>query len=273
MSIQKYKASIASIILGVFALLPAVVSAQAVTQGYNADNSIQQGMLVKLKDKDKNSVEPVTDATLGKLQGVVVAANDAPVTLSTTSNQQQVFVATSGRYQVLVSNQNGTIKAGDNVTVSALAGIGMKAGTTQSLVAGKAVEGFDGKKNSVGSAKLKSNGQTVSLGRIQLDISIARNPLALNQDVHVTGWLQHVGDTISSKPVNPVRLYGALVVLIISIITAGSMMYSGVHTSMVAVGRNPLAKKSILRSLLIVVVVSLVVVVVGLSAVYLLLKL
>jgi hypothetical protein len=273
MSIQKYKAQIVLIILGLLTLLPAVVSAQAVTQGYNADGSIQQGMLVKLKDKDNTSVEPVTDATLSKLQGVVVAANDAPVTLSTTSNQQQVFVAVSGRYQVLVTNQNGTISVGDNVTVSALAGLGMKAGTTQSFVIGKAVQGFDGKKNVVDSAKLKSNNQTVAIGRIQVDIAIARNPLALNQDVHVTGWLQHVGDTISSKPVNPVRLYGALVVLIIAIVTAGSMMYSGVHTSMVAIGRNPLAKKSILRSLIIVVFVALVVVIVGLGAVYLLLKL
>jgi hypothetical protein len=204
---------------------------------------------------------------------VVVAANDAPVTLSTTSNQQQVFVATSGRYAVLVTNQNGTIRPGDNVTISALAGIGMKAGTEQAILVGKAVDGFDGKRNAIGTAKLKSNNQNVSIGRIQIDIVIARNPLAVNQDVHVSGWLQSVGQAVSSKPVNPVRLYGALIVLIISILTAGSMLYSGVHTSLVAVGRNPLAKASILKNLIIVVMVSLVVVVVGLGAVYLLLKL
>jgi hypothetical protein len=274
MSIQKYKTYILGLILGLVTLvIPAFAAAQAVTQGYNADNSIQQGMLVKLKDKDKTSVEAVNDATLSKLQGVVVAANDAPVTLSTTSTQQQVFVATSGRYSVLVSNQNGTIQPGDNITISALAGIGMKAGTIQSLIAGKAIQGFDGKKNVNGTAKLKSNGQTVAIGTIQMDISIARNPIAVNHDVHVAGWLQNIGETVGSKPVNPIRLYGALIVLVISIITAGSMMYSGVHTSLVAIGRNPLAKKSILKSLLVVVLVSLVVVVVGLGAVYLLLKL
>ncbi|MGH7241234.1 MAG: hypothetical protein ACREGB_02995, partial [Candidatus Saccharimonadales bacterium] len=119
-------------------------TSQAVTQGYGSDTVLQNGMIVKLSDKDSSKVEPLTTDTVTKMQGVVVAANDATVTIGSDGNKSQVFVATFGHYDVLVSNQNGPIKAGDYITISALAGVGMKVDTTQPTVLGKATADFTG---------------------------------------------------------------------------------------------------------------------------------
>jgi hypothetical protein len=51
------------------------------------------------------------------------------------------------------------------------------------------------------------------------------------------------------------------------------MLYSGIRSGMIAVGRNPLSKKSIMRSLIETVIAGLIVFAVGIFAVYLLLKL
>src|SRR5689334_14787290 len=114
--------------------------AQAVTQGYGSDQTLQRGMLVQLKDSDTSKVEAVKQATAEKMYGTVVDANDAPVTLSTDG--KKVFVATAGQYEVLVSTQNGEIKPGDYIAVSAIDGIGMKAGPKDEIVVGRSLAGF-----------------------------------------------------------------------------------------------------------------------------------
>ena len=58
--------------------------------------------------------------------GVVVAPNDAPVSISNNDDEEQIYVATYGEYDVLVSSQNGPISVGDTIAVSALDGVGMK---------------------------------------------------------------------------------------------------------------------------------------------------
>jgi len=51
------------------------------------------------------------------------------------------------------------------------------------------------------------------------------------------------------------------------------VMYSGIRSGMIAVGRNPLSKKSIIRSLIQTVIAGLIIFLAGVFAVYLLLKL
>ena len=65
----------------------------------------------------------------------------------------------------------------------------------------------------------------------------------------------------------------SLLVLLIASFVSGMLLLSGVKSAMTAIGRNPLAKKAIYRSLVQVVISSLIVFIVGIFAVYLLLKL
>lgn len=251
-------------------------TSQAVTQGYGTTQVLQNGMIVKLVDKDASKVEPLTDATVTKMQGVVVAANDATVTISSNANSGQVFVATFGHYNVLVSNQNGPIKSGDYITISALAGVGMKVDSSQPTVLGKATADFSGTGKVAGTAKLKdSTGKevTVSLGRIPVDISISHNPLQVQTVDGIPGFLRSASQSVAGKQVSSAKIYLAMALLLISAIVAGGILYSGVRGGLIAIGRNPMAKKQIMAGIVRVVLSGLICFVLGVFGVYLLLKL
>jgi hypothetical protein len=251
--------------------LTSPVIAQAVLQGYNSDEDLQTGMMVTLKDGDATKVEAVTDKTLDKVKGVIADANDSPVTVS--GDADKVFVATQGPYSALVSNENGSIKQGDYISVSSMAGIGMKADPTQSTVVGRAVTDFEGAGDKVGTAKTKS-GQEVTFGRIKVDVAIGKNPFLKSPEKDkVPDAIQKFANTVAEKPVSSLKIYLALAVLLISAGVAAVTLFSGVRSTIISIGRNPLSKGVILRGLVQVLIVSLIIFITGLFGVYLLIKL
>ncbi len=246
--------------------------AQAVIQGYNTDDTLQAGMIVTLSQTDSTKVQTATNETAEQMRGVVVDPNDATVTLSAPN--QKVFVASTGRFAVLVSNQNGAVHANDYISLSSLPGIGMRARTDQQVVLGRAVTTFDGSSGVVTTTTVKegNNSKQVVLGKIAVDISIIRNPASGTGGAHLPGFLQNASSSIAGKNVSPGKIYLAAALLLMSGIIAGSMLYAGVRSSIVAIGRNPLSRGSIVRSLVQVVVTSLIIFIGGLFGVYLLLK-
>lgn len=245
--------------------------AQTVLQGYASDEQLQRGMLVAVKEGDESTVVALTDKNAQNMKGIVVEQNDSPVTLS--SEERKIFVATSGVYDVLVSNEGGKIKKGDLLSVSSLAGIATKAGDNQLFVVGRASADFDGGGDAIGSSTT-SGGKTVQMGRIPMDISLGKNPsVKIPEKDRVPDSLQRLGNAIADRPVNAIRLYVGLFVFAVTSIIAGMMLYSGTRSSLIAIGRNPLSKASIYRGLIQVVLMSLIVFIIGLFGVYLLLKL
>ncbi|HEY5668123.1 MAG TPA: hypothetical protein VIR03_03085 [Candidatus Saccharimonadales bacterium] len=250
------------------------VFAQSVAQGYQSDQKLQRGMIVRISKNDPNKVEALTQNNGEDMFGVVVASGEATVSLS-NPGQNQVFVATSGKYDVLVSTQDGPIKAGDYITISSLAGVGMKAASTQQLVLGKAITSFvgDGDTETTATLTTSKGKQTVKLGHVSIDVSVAHNPLYQKQDqAGVPKFLSKAAQFVTNRPVSAFRIYASLVVLGVSLIVAGGILYAGVRTGMTAVGRNPLAKQTIFRSLIQVTLMALIVFVIGIFAVYLLLR-
>lgn len=251
---------------------------QAVVQSFTVDGDIQIGMIVKVEGQDKTSLQPADQKSGDSLLGVTIAPNDAPVTITQEdANKQQVFVATSGRYAVLVTNQNGAINAGDYITVSALAGLGMKADMVQPLIIGTATTAFNGTSNVVGSVKLKDSAgatRNVAIGRVDVTLGVANNPLKTDpKRDNVPEFLTKAAAGIANKPVSTARIYLGVVTLLVTSAVAAVVLYSGVRSGMIAVGRNPLSKKSIIKSLVQTVMAGLTIFIVGILAVYLLLKL
>jgi hypothetical protein len=220
---------------------------------------------------------PLPESDIKAMLGVVIPQSSATIVLSPAKvTQQQVLVATSGHYEVLVSNQAGPIKVGDYVTISSLAGVGMKAGQDEAEVIGKAAGNFTGSANVIGSVKLKDTlGKelNVSIGRIPVDVNVSHNPLFQKSVDYVPGFLAKVAVTVATHPVSAARIYLSMALLVITALVTGNMLYSGVRSGMIAVGRNPLSKKSIIRSLIQTVIAGLIIFVAGVFAVYLLLKL
>jgi hypothetical protein len=259
------------------ATAPAAASSDisgAVTQSYNADPSVLPGMIVETKPKDQTTVIPLTSKDIRNMLGVVVPVNDAPIVLAPPSpSAQQVLVAASGRYNLLVSNQDGSIKAGDYLAVSALPGIAMKAGTDQAQIVGRAVSGFSGAGNVISTVLLKSSlgrTATVSIGSVTVDVHLAANPLFDNNG-KLPGFLSRLANSVANKTVSSVRIYLSLIVLLAVFFVIGSMFYGGVRSGIIAIGRNPLAKKAIGRGLIQTVIAGLIIFIAGVFAAYLIL--
>ena len=163
------------------------------------------------------------------------------------------------------------------MTLSSIDGIGMRADTEQKTVLGRSQGVFNDDSVSVGKSTLKDvNGkenQKVSVGLIPVAINITRNPQIESTKVDVPEFLQRLGQQIADKQVSPVRIYLSMAITAASIIIALVMLYSGVRSAIVSIGRNPMSKKSIFRALTEVILTSVLILVIGLFAVYLLLRL
>ncbi len=246
-------------------------------QGYAADSVLQTGTIVQLSGGGANKVTPATSKNLNQMYGVTVDPHELSVTVSDASLLNEAFVATSGTFNVLVSSQGGVIKAGDYITLSAIDGVGMKASTDELTLFGRASYGFDGKSNVIGNSTLKDTtghtNQTIALGVIPVAINIQRNQNQKSTKANLPGALQRTGEAVAEKPIGPLRIYLSLFIVGLSIIVATVTLYAGIRNSIIAIGRNPLTKRTIMRGLIEVILASFIILIIGLFAVYLLLKL
>lgn len=249
-------------------------------QTYTSTAPLQIGTIVQLSASGTaSSIEPATFAKMQQMYGVVIDPNTLPLTVTDSSVKNETYVATGGRYGVLVDTQNGPIKEGDYVTMSAVDGVAMKAGTydEQNYVFGRAAADFSGKTNVIDTTSLKqSNGspyKTVQIGVIPVSINIQRNPNQKSTKVNLPPFLQQAGQAIAQKPIGPGRLYMALLITGLCVCVALVTLYAGIRNAVIAIGRNPLSKKSIFRGLLEIILTSFLILIIGLFAVYLLLKL
>jgi hypothetical protein len=253
-----------TLLSGLF-LLSLGLSAKAdnVVQGFSAKETLQPGRVVALDSAGKMSVKAAPADNTNSIYGVVIDPSDAPITV--VNENSRVFVATTGTYQVLASASGGSIKSGDYISLSNINGIAGKAQISQPVILGKAASSFDGKTN------LISNDGGVSIGKIFVNITIQKNPLA-NTDPTLPYFLRKVTNSISNKSIPVIRVYTALIIFMVSLIAAIVILWSGVRSSLISLGRNPLSRHAIFSGMYKVVFTGLGVFLIGLAGVYLLLK-
>ncbi len=262
--------------MSMFVGIPVLAAAYGGVQGYAADRAIDKGAIVELTGEKSNRVKLATEGESQNMFGVAVDRNQLPVTIS-GGLENEVFVAVSGTYDVLVSTQSGPIAAGDYIALSAVDGVGMKAGTEEKTVLGRANAAFDGKGIVLGTATLSDTtggaAGKVMLGIVPVTVDIKSNPNTISTKVNVPEPLQRIGQAIAEKEVSAIRVYISLAVAIISVLACVVIVYSGVRNGVISIGRNPMSKKSIFRALLETILTSLLILIIGAFAVYLLLKL
>lgn len=250
----------------------ASVSAQDFTQGYGTADKLIRGSLVARNEENDTLVDAANLDNLSRLFGIVVRSDESAVTL--TSDTAGVYVSTTGRFEILVSTIGGDIKTGDYITASSIDGVGMKAGTSQELVIGQALQDFDttNQEAILGSTSATDAGgktHDVVIGRTLTDLDVKRNP-RLSQSA--PELIVRFSELIAGKPVSLLRVYAAMAVLLVTAGLGGSMLYAGIRSAFVAIGRNPLSKKSVMRGMLQVVATSMAIFLSGFFAIYLILK-
>ncbi|MGH7234200.1 MAG: hypothetical protein ACREF7_02020, partial [Candidatus Saccharimonadales bacterium] len=243
---------------------------QLIAQGYSSSSNLQPGMIVRLDSSSSNKVSALDISHINQMLGVVISANDAALTLSQTTALQEVYVSNFGQHNVLVTNQNGPIKAGDYITISALAGLGMKADSNESFVLGQAASNFDGVHNVLSTSSLASSGGqkvNLSIGSIPVNISIASNPLAQGAR-GVPAFITKLTKFATNKSVSASRVYLGMLCVVAGLIITITIIYSGIKNGFISIGRNPLAKKAISLNLIRVVAISIVIFAISLGSAY-----
>lgn len=229
-------------------LTPAIASAQsssAIAQGFTVDNGkgdIVAGALVSVKTGTQ-SVELATADTTDQLVGVV----DQSPLLVLSGGSQEAQVVLGGTANVLVSDINGPIKAGDHITTSPIVGVGMKA-TSDTRIVGVAQSDLDASKAQTQTINDSNGSQhTVHIGRVATQISLA-NYQAPGSNF-LPPFLQDIANNVAGRQVSVVRVLISTVVVLISFVGMAIFIFSAARSAMISIGRNPLASASIRRSL------------------------
>jgi len=236
---------------------------------------MQPGMIVQLQPTNSDSVEPATQNTVYRTFGVVVNLNSASIAVQDQSGQSnQVFVASSGHYDILVSDQNGAIQVGDYITLSPVDGIGERDDSTEPIVVGQALASFNGTGPLIGTdtVKTSSGNETIHLGLIEATIAIAHNPEESAANSSVPKVLEDFSQSITGKEVSAWRIWLGVTFLGAIAFIVGSMLYGAVRSAIISIGRNPLSKKIITRGFVEVVLSALIILISAVFGVYLLLK-
>ena len=255
-----------SVLLAAGAIFAGVARADTIVNSFTASSGVEPGRVVAIKPGSSSTAVELSPAGQSQLMyGVVVDPSQAPVTLERDTGQQ-VFVATSGNYFLLVSTQHGPISPGDYLSISSTDGVAAKATNQQAFIIGQSLQKFDGT-----SGALSGSGSS-AVGLVSANIQMQRNPW-LKSSVALPSFLRSVGDSIAGRESSPVRIYAALGVFIVAAAVAFGALTAGIRNAMVAIGRNPLSRHYILNGLVQVVVVAVMILSLGMVGVYLLLRL
>lgn len=260
-------------IAGAFFVLVAVITlmnpASALAKGYATDDDqLRPGMVAALSETgtpEEPKVERASKDNQDRIIGVTTVPGSDLVTV--VSGSDQAYVQTTGEVDAFVSDINGTVRAGDLLTISPLRGILMKAedaGTA--TVVGIAVEDMsDGSAETVsiegGSGTINADIVTM---RINLDHKAASNQQAQLADSSIS----RLGRAVTGRDVAELRVIAGVVIFLLVLVAEGGIIYGAMSSSITALGRNPMAKKVILKEVVRVVLIAIAVLAFGVLAIY-----
>lgn len=242
-------------------------SSSTIAQSFKASgpqDDIITGTLVST-ESGKNTIKLATIDTTSQLVGVV----DSKPLVSLSEGGQEIEVVLSGTTNVLVSDINGTIKSGDKIAVSPVAGVGMKA-TDDGQIVGTAQGTFNA---TTTRSIADQNGKyhDIHLGYIRAQIGVATYQ-APNSSF-LPPFIQGAANAIAGQSVSLVRVLICCALLVLGFTTVVILVYTSTRSAMTSLGRNPLASHAIRRGLYQVSAISLVIVGAVLLASYLILAL
>jgi hypothetical protein len=252
--------------------MPSVSAASAnVSRSYHATSSIPNGSLVSLDSNHQGNVVAADTSNASKLLGVTLPSQDSLLAIDPSNTTIQV--ALNGSVSTLVSTVDGNIKVGDQVGASPFAGIGMEA-LPGSHIIGVAQTSFTSKTSGVTTEQVKDKaGQTH-----QIDIGYIRVAIAVGTGASTSGggsqanFLQRIIKSLTGKTISTVRIVLSLVVMVVALVSLVTLIYASIYGSIISVGRNPLAKNAIFRTLTSVMIMAIITVGVACVTIYYLLR-
>lgn len=210
-----------------------------------------------------------------KMYGVI---NDDPLAVYKRIDGTGLAVSRNGIVSVNVTTANGEIKIGDYITGSVIPGKGQKA-ILSGYVVGVALAGFkegDGQQidytpfKGAASKKVSSGSIPVSIQIQYAEISTARNTNVLLERLNAA-LFTNVQDP--EKFLNVIRYIASGLVAIFSVLVGLLILARVVPKGVEGMGRNPLARQSILIYTAFNILIVIVIIFLGIGAALLLLRL
>lgn len=260
--------SLVAVSLAVVSVAMIMSPASAFAKGYATDDQqLQPGMVAALSQDGTPELPKVERASLdddAKIIGVTTTPDGELVTV--VSGSEQIYVQATGEVDVFVSDINGEVNEGDLLALSPLRGILMKADHTTTAIVGIALEGFAGKPTETKSIQ-EDGGQReakVATLRINLDYKAPSN----QQIGQTDSSLDRLGYALTGRNVGEIRVLAAVIIFLIVLVAEGGIIYGAVSSAITALGRNPMARKIILKEMIRVIFIALVVLGLGVLAIY-----
>lgn len=255
-------------LLAVSQLVPVYAASANISHSYHTKGAITPGSLVSLVSAKGDFVELTNTTNAARLIGVAVQNDDSLLAVDATNLTTQV--ANSGAVSALVSTVNGTIAIGDQVAVSPFNGVGMKADPGNRIV-GLAQASFTNASKGAISRDVtdkKGKKEKITVGFIRVSIAIGT---ATSNNTKLSG-IQKLAQAIAGHPVSTARIILSAAIAVIALAALITLIYGAIFGSIIAVGRNPLAKFAIFRTLSSVMVMAFATAAVAMVTIYLFLK-
>ena len=254
---MKYTALIIFILIQVFGVSPLSSYAQNTSAGTAVsipiiDKNAKDGSIIISTSKGFGLSNTVYDTNM---YGVLT--EEPAFYLQNQSDATLKPVTSSGKVYVLVSSINGNIKKNDFITTSTIAGVGQKA-TRNGMVLGTALEDY-------------SNSNQKIAEKILVAVNPHFNASFADTKTNVLEVLRNASDPTTLTQATSLRYVVAagivLIAFAVGFIFFGRVTSSGVE----ALGRNPLASRTIQLSLVFNLVLMIVIILVGLGIGYMIL--
>lgn len=240
------------------------------TQGYRAAQPLPAGSLVSLDPRRTDYVVATNTTNAAAVFGVVVRNDDSLLAVDTGTGKVQV--ASGGRARALVSTLGGDIKLGDEVAVSPFDGIGMKA-APGSQVIGIAQTAFTATSQSATTQTVTDKAgrsHQVKVGSVQLAIGIRMATKAIDQPK--LDGVQGLVQALTGRSVSLWRAILSLIIAVVALAALLTLVYASIYGAIISVGRNPLAKTAVFRTLTSVLLMAGLVTVATCTTIFLLLR-
>lgn len=236
------------VLLAAIALPTSAQALTTISQGYSTSDKLSLGSIVSL---EKDSIDRVNAASVtnpDSVLGVVISDGNSLLSL-TDGKDTQVQVTTSGIAQVLVSDINGKIVQGDQITASPIAGVGMKA-TTSVKVLGIAQDDLTDKSSNEETYTDKDKQKkSVRIGTVPVLVNVSYFYKQPDKTV-IPSTVQSIANALAGKPVDPLPVIISVAIFVVTLVVVVSIIYSIIHSSIISVGRNPMSQSAIYRNIL-----------------------
>lgn len=257
-----------SLVLG--SVITASAASANISRSYYGPTGVPNGSLVSLDTDKQDYVVPANTTNASKLLGVTLATADS--LLAVNGDSTKIQVATSGTVSVLVSTVNGDVKVGDQISVSPFSGVGMKAALGSHTI-GLAQTALDSNTTGMNTQEVvdksgKTTKISVGLVRVGIAVGIQSSTNGGNQP----NSLQKLGKSLTGHTISTPRIVAALLIAIVSTVALITLIYASIFGSIISIGRNPLAKNAVFRSLAWVVGMSALIAVVAAALIIFLLN-